>query len=96
MTVGDAVGDLSDLASGSTIAMKPAAGVEWIIHNIYHVAEVELYVTDGSIMLLFAESTAKGSWSGFYFHMTNTQYFRLKNTNAASKYVGYDGVVSKE
>jgi hypothetical protein len=96
MTKGDVVDSVSSVNAAATKTIQPGAGIEWAIHNIYHEAEVELYVVEGANELLFDDAAAKGSWSAYFFHLTNTHYFKVKNTNAASKLIGYDGIVSKE
>jgi len=96
MAVGDAVGDVSSINAGATLTIQPGAGVEWIIHNIYHAAEAELKVIKGGNELLFETSGGMGSWNAYFFHVTNAQYFKVKNTNAGAKLIGYDGIVSKE
>jgi hypothetical protein len=95
MAIGDTVASISSVNAAATKTIQPGAGIEWVIHNIYHEAEVELYVVEGSNELLFESSGAKGGWSAYFFHLTNTHYFKVKNTNAASKLIGYDGIVSK-
>lgn len=96
MTKGDTVASLSSVNAAATKTIQPGAGIEWIIHNIYHDAEVELYVVEGGNELLFDDAAAKGGWSAYFFHLTNTHYLKVKNTNAGTKLIGYDGIVSKE
>ena len=96
MAVGDTVAGISSITAAATITIKPGSGAEWIIHNIYHEAEVEIYIVEGSNELLFDDAAAKGSWSAYFFHLTNTHYLKVKNTNAGSKLIGYDGIVSSE
>ena len=96
MARGDAVGDISSVNAAAVLTIQPAAGVEWIIHNIFHEAEVELYVVKSTNELLFDDAATKGSWSAHFFHLTDTQYLKVKNTNAAAKLIGYDGIVSKD
>ena len=96
MAKGDAVASVSSVNAAAVKTIQPGSGVEWIIHNIYNEAEAELYVVEGSNELLFDDATVKGSWSAYFFHLTNTHYLKVKNTNAASKLIGYDGIVSKE
>jgi hypothetical protein len=96
MAKGDAAVGLSSVNAAATKTIQPGAGVEWIIHNIYHEAEVELKVVEGATELLFDSAAAKGSWSAYFFHLTNTHYLKVKNTNAGAKLIGYDGIVSKE
>ena len=96
MAKGDAVGDISSVNAAAVLTIQPGAGIEWIVHNIFHEAEVELYVVKSTNELLFDDAAAKGSWSAYFFHLTNTQYLKVKNTNAGAKLIGYDGIVSKE
>lgn len=95
MTQGDAVGGISSITAAAFLAIQPGSGIEWIIHNIYHEAEAELYIVEGANTLLFDDAAAKGSWSAYFFHLTNTHYLKVKNTNAGAKLIGYDGIVSK-
>lgn len=96
MAIGDAVGSVTLIVAGASLTIRPAVGKEWAIHNVFHAEDAELRVVNGSNKLLFASSSAKGSWSAYYFHLTYVQYFEVKNTNAASRLIGYDGVVMKE
>ena len=96
MAKGDAIGDISSVNAGAVLTIQPGAGIEWIVHNIFHEGEVKIYVVKSTNELLFDDAAAKGSWSAYFFHLTNAQYFKVENTNAASKLIGYDGIVSKE
>ena len=96
MTVGDVVHSSSSVNAAASKTIQPGAGIEWIIHNIYHEAEVELKIVESTNELLFDDAAAKGSWSAYFFHLTNTHYLKVKNTNASAKLISYDGIVSKE
>lgn len=96
MTRGDTVASVSSVNAAATKTIQPGAGIEWIIHNIYHEAEVELYIVEGANELLFDSVATKGSWSAYFHHLTNTVYLKVKNTNAGAKLIGYGGIVSKE
>ena len=96
MVKGDVVASVSSVAAAAVKTVQPGAGIEWVVHNIYHEAEVELYVVEGATELLFDDAATKGSWSAYFFHLTNTHYLKVKNTNAGAKLIGYDGIVSKE
>lgn len=96
MAKGDVVDNITPVPTGDFMLVQPGAGKEWAVHNIYHEAEAELYIVEGTYELFFDTSGARGSWSAYFFHLTNTHYFKVKNTNAASKLMGYDGIVSKE
>ena len=95
MATGDLVGSVELIGAGAILTIQPPGAEEWIVHNIYHEAEVELIVAEGSYTLLFASSSEKGSWSAYFFHLKNAHWMRVKNTNAASKLIGYDGIISK-
>ena len=88
MAKGDAVGDVASVNAAAVLTVKPGAGVEWIIHNIFHEAEVELYVVKSTNELLFDDAAAKGSWSAYFFHLTNTQYLKVKNTVGTASMLG--------
>jgi len=96
MAKGDAVGDLQSIAADAVLTIRPGAGIEWIIHNVYHEDSVELYLVEGANEVLFAAAAAKGSWSAYFFHLTNTHYLKVKNKNVGAKLIGHDGIVSKE
>lgn len=96
MAKGDTAGGLQSVNAEGVLTIQPGAGIEWIVHNVYHEDSVELYLVEGANELLFDSETAKGSWSAFFFHLTNSHYLKVKNKAAAAKLIGYDGIVSKE
>lgn len=96
MTRGDVVSDMSSKATMAYLTIQPAAGIEWVVHNIYHEAEVGIYIAKGTDYLLFGSAAAKGSWSAHFFHLTNTHYLLVQNTNVGTKLISYDGIVTKE
>lgn len=95
MAVGDVASALSSVASGSYLDIQPGSGVEWVIHNIYHEDSVQLEYYDGTNSLIFDVDYGMGIWAWYEFHCTNTRRIRVKNLSSASKFIGYDGVVTK-
>ncbi|MGD9663563.1 MAG: hypothetical protein AB7U63_20160, partial [Porticoccaceae bacterium] len=95
MAVGDVVSGLSSVASGGYLDIQPPVNNEWIITNIFHEADVELYFYDGVNLLKFDSDPAGGVWYNLGIPVTNSRYIRVKNTNAAAKLIGYGGIVSK-
>ena len=93
--VGDVVSAQSSIAAAGFLDIQPGAGVEWVIHNIYHEAEVEISQYDGTNSIVFDEDTGAGVYARYAFHCTNGLRIRVKNTNAAAKRIGYDGIVTK-
>ena len=95
MAVGDMVGALSSIASGSTLDVQPAGTEEWIIHNIYHEDDIELQFYDGANVITFDSELGSGTYSRFSFHCKNALRLRVKNNASSNKLIGYDGVISK-
>lgn len=90
------MGDLQSIAAEAVLTIQPGAGIEWIIHNVYHEDSAELYLVEGANELLFGSDTAKGSWSAYFVHLTNSHYLKVKNKAVSAKLIGHDGIVSKE
>ena len=95
MALGDVISATASLGTGTLCSIQPGEGVEWLIHNIGHEAEAELYFYDGANSILMDSDTAGGAWIGLFLHCTNSKYYQIKNTNAETKLVSYDGVVTK-
>ena len=95
MAVGDITSDLQSIAAGTYLDIRPGAGAEWVIHNIYHDSKIELYWYDGSNSLLFEVDTSFGVFAWYEFHVGNTRRIRVKNTDSVSKLIGFDGVITK-
>lgn len=97
MALGDVVTGLSSvIATTGTLDIKPASGVEWVIHNIYYnQGTVEFYKTDGTNYLKFDTDTTQGARLGAVFHCTNTQWIHVKNLASTATLIGYDGIQTK-
>jgi hypothetical protein len=95
MAVGDVVADIQSIAAGAYLDIQPSAGVEWVIHNVYHEFDVELHRYDGTNDLTFDTDTGAGVYAKYAFHCNNTDRIRVKNTNVAAKLIGYCGVQTK-
>ena len=52
MAVGDVVSGQSSIAAAAYLDIQPGAGVEWVIHNIYHEYDIELSQYDGTNTLV--------------------------------------------
>lgn len=94
--VGDVFSVLSSVAAGSVLDIQPGAGVEVVIHNIYHEDNVDLQWYDGTNTLTFSVMAGAGAETNLQFHCKNALRVRIKNTHAsAAKLLGYDGVQTK-
>jgi hypothetical protein len=96
MAVGDVYSGLQSVAAGGFLDIQPPAGVEAVITNIYYESKVEVYFSDGTNSVLIDSDTAGGSMQGRCFHVTNSLYLRVKNTDTAAKLIGFDGVITRQ
>ena len=96
MAVGDVVSGQSSIAAAAYLDIQPSAGVEWVIHNIYHEYDIELSQYDGTNTLVFDTDAGVGVYARYAFHCTNSRWIRVKNTDASlARLIGYDGIVTK-
>jgi len=98
MAVGDAIAPVpTSVSAGASLTVRPASGVEWIIHNI--VSEIgypiEVYFTDGTNPIKYLYNRS-GGFAGEALHLTYTTYLTIKNTDASARYITYNGIVSKD
>jgi hypothetical protein len=95
MASGDAVNGLESVNDSAFITIQPAAGVEWIIHNLFvpDGESVDVYLTGsaGSILIMSVVT----SLFQHNFHLTNTQYLTMQNVSGGILLLGYDGIVVK-
>jgi len=95
MAVGDVVSDIQSINAGAYLDIRPATGVEWVIHNIYHASDVQLEFYDGTNSLIFDTDAGAGVYAKYAFHVNNTRRIRVKNTTGSAQLIGYDGVQTK-
>ena len=95
MAVGDVFSGLSSIAAAGYLDIQPAAGVEVVIHNIYHDGDIQLEFYDGTNSLIFDTFVGGGVYARYAFHVTNTWRIRVKNTASTTQLIGYDGVQTK-
>lgn len=98
MAVGDTQAGVATIAIGttSTFNIQPPAGQEWVIHNVYYDAGLELRMTNGTITVPFDTDTAMGARMGMSTHVMNGYYLQLRNTSASVVVnIAYDGVQTK-
>ena len=95
MAVGDVYSGLSSVVANGYLDIRPNAGVEAVIHNIYHESSVQIEFYNGTNSLIFEVVTDLGVYARFAFHVTNAIRIRVKNTATTTKLIGYDGIVTK-
>lgn len=88
------------MGTGSFLDVQPGAGTEWSIFKFQGEAEFEVYKTDGTNFKLIvpagpANTPAVVSDPGGPFRLTNGVYYRVKNVNAGTKFLGADGIQTK-
>jgi len=86
---------ITSVAAGAYFDIQPAVGVEVVIHNITHGTDSQLEFYDGTNFVVVDTQTGNGSWMWMFLHCTNSNYYRVKNTNAPSNNICCDGVQTK-
>jgi len=95
--VGDVYADYASVLNGNYLEMKPAAGREAVIHNIFHPNDVELRLVDGSgNELAFLQEAGIDLVTNMYIHVSNTQYLRIYNMSGVTIYLAADGIITKD
>lgn len=96
MAIGDVIAGQSSIAAAGTLDIKPGAGAEWSIHNLFwNQGPVELYKTDGTNAIKFQTKPEAGAILSGVFNVTNGYWLQVKNTAASATVIGYDGRVLK-
>lgn len=94
--MGITVGNTVQVASGSSVNIRPLTDEEWVIHNIYIPLgqTVELYRwnnTGTTPEILMHRLTNTTSFQSY--HATINDFFILKNVSGNTIWVSYDGVI---
>lgn len=95
MAVGDVVSVVpTSVSAAASLTIQPSSTAEWVIHNLYYGAAVEVYYTDGTNSIKIDSDASLGGRFGAVFHVTATKYLALKNVSAGAAYFAYDGVIT--
>ena len=95
MAVGDITQGNSSISAGAYLSIQPASTAEWVIHNLYHEAEISLSWYDGANDIpCSAVLAGPGIETNLQAHVGNAKYLRVKNENSGAKRIGYDGVIT--
>lgn len=96
MAVGDVVSVVpTSVNAAASLTIRPGGTIQWVIHNLYYGAALEVYITDGSNPIKIDSDTAIGGRFGCVFHLTNAIYMTLKNVSAGAAYYSYDGIITR-
>jgi hypothetical protein len=95
-----AVGDVFDVvitsvANNGFLDIRPSAGIEAVIHNVYVGGTWELYKSDGTNSILVDSGVINAGPVSAALHVTNTRYLRVKNVSGASAFFSADGMQTK-
>lgn len=85
----------SSIAAGSFLDVQPSAGVEAVVHTIYHEGAIEIHQYDGTNSILAEVLDGAGLESNLTCHVANGTRIRIKNTEAGAKLIGVDGMTTK-
>lgn len=78
------------------LEIRPAAGVECVIHNITHATDAVLEFFDGTTAVTVDTQLGSGAWMGMFLHCTNAKYYRVRNMAGGVNNMCCDGVVTRE
>ncbi len=96
MAIGDTTTDQQSITNAARLTIRPSAGVEWVIHNLYYAGACAIHRVTASTDLTFDTDSGVGARLSYVWHVTNSVYLELENTSGGSGVMGYDGVVTKE
>lgn len=95
MAAGDVVSEIQTSTAQTLFNVRPPAGEEWVIQNIYYSQSVSLRMVKGSNVITFDSDTGSGARLGLTFRLTNDQYLQIYNTYNGNNNIGYDGIKTK-
>ncbi|KKN30763.1 hypothetical protein LCGC14_0830680 [marine sediment metagenome] len=95
MAAGDIFADQQDIANTAFLTVRPVAGKEAVVHNLFYGASVEVYRVTGALVTeVVAATGALGNTPGT-FHVDSTYYIKVKNVSGSNAELGFDGVYTK-
>lgn len=96
MAVGDIVSTNASIAAGAYLAIQPSAGIEAVVHNIYHSHDITIEWYDGTNAIACTGTlSGAGIETNLQCHCTNAFYIRVKNADGSARRIGYDGIQTK-
>lgn len=95
MAAGDVYSGLASLGAGASLDIRPAAGQEAVIHNLYYEGAVSLRWVDGTLVIAFDSDGSAGAKLGLVIHVANARWLQIVNTSAGAFDVGWDGIFTK-
>lgn len=96
MAQGDVANGISAaVADDGYMTIQPAAGVEIVVHHIYHEGDIEIETYNGATSVVFDSQDGPAPYCCDSFHATNALYFRVKNVHGTAQDMSWDGLVTK-
>lgn len=96
MAVGEHVAYGNTLANSTSYDIRPNAGNEWEIHEIWCDGAIALSRVDSSGNVTAIDSlTAAGEWNNYHWGCDNDRFLRLTNSSGGTRKIGYMGVQTK-
>jgi len=93
LTVGSQYATIATLSAEGTLDIRPASGIEAIIHNIYYANSIDIYFANDTLSIKIASRPDNGDLQG-YWHVSNNYFLRIIDTSGVGNTVGVDGIVS--
>ncbi len=99
MAVGDTIASTIIATMSGYLNMQPSGTEQWVIHNIGHQSDAELYINDNltSSNIKIDSHAGGGAWVGHFLHNTATMFYRVRNVDSggtSGKLLTFDGIIT--
>lgn len=97
MAVGDVIASSLIASTSGYLTIQPSGTVEWVVHNIVHGSDAELWGVSNLASAKIDVHAGAGMWAGQFFHNTNINYYSVRNIDSgglSGKLLSFDGIVT--
>jgi hypothetical protein len=99
MAIGDVIASSLIANVSGYLNLKPSGTEQWVIHNIAHQSDAELFINDNltSTNIMISKHVDGGAWVGYFLHCTPNLFYRVRNTDsngASGKMLTFDGIIT--
>ena len=87
----------TSISTGARLDIQPAAGEEWVIHNVYvpEGTAVDFEYFDGTNTITFDSDSVDGSRFNLNWHATTGTRVRVQNNTTSAAFFAADGIKTK-
>ena len=97
MAVGDIIASSIVATTSGLLNIQPTGTEEWVIHNINHQSDAELWIVSTAASSKIDSHSGNGGWNSFFFHTKNNNYYMVKNIDsggASGLVLSFDGIIT--